>query len=139
MKKAKLFLTLFLVLVSAGIAAAQDPNAKQPTPEEMAEAQADKFNTLLDLEYYQVFLIDSVMKHDFKAMMDEMAEVQKSGASNQETFLVVSDKWMDRVDKAFEKIFTPEQWKKYLKSGYGKEKRKRDKRIADRVPVNTMQ
>jgi hypothetical protein len=139
MKNVKYYLTVLLALVTAGIASAQDPNAKPPTAEEMAEAQADKFSTLLDLEYYQVFLIDSVMVHDFQAMMDEIAEVQKSGASNQESFMVVSDKWMDAVDKAFEKIFTPEQWQKYLKSGYGKEKRKRDKRMAERVPVNKIE
>ena len=36
-------------------------------------------------------------------------------------------------DKEYEKIFTEDQWKRYLKSARGREKRKRDKRMAERA------
>ena len=43
---------------------------------------------------------------------------------------------MAATDEAFEKLFTEEQWTKYMKSVYGKEKKRRDKRMAERGPVS---
>ena len=40
--------------------------------------------------------------------------------------------WLDAIDKEYEKIFDEDQWKRYLKSARGREKRKRDKRMAER-------
>jgi len=99
----------------------------------MAAKEADKLMLLLELEDYQVFLVDSVLQHDMAAMLEEMENVKKSGASNQESYIVVSDKWLDGIDRAYQKIFSEKQWAKYLKSTYGKEKKKRDKRMDART------
>ena len=44
---------------------------------------------------------------------------------------------MAATDEAFERFFTEEQWKKYMKSSYGKEKIRRDKRMSDRIPASS--
>ena len=48
-----------------------------------------------------------------------------------ESYQPMLDKWADFFDRSYEKIFTPEQWKRYLKSAAGKEKKKRDIRMAE--------
>lgn len=90
-----------------------------------------------DLDDVQIFLIDSTLQANYPAMMEELDNIRKSGASNDETYLSASDKWMDLTDRAFEKIFTEKQWARYMKSNYGKEKRKRDKRIEERNSRNS--
>ena len=82
----------------------------------------------------QVFFVDSVLQYNYNAMNDAFVEAKKTGASNADTYQAISDQWMDATDQAFERIFTEEQWKKYLKSTYGKEKQRRDKRISERNP-----
>ena len=69
-------------------------------------------------------------------MVEEITLTRKTGASNDETFQALSDKWMAATDEALEKVFTEEQWQKYLKSAYGKEKKRRDKRMANRISAH---
>ena len=40
----------------------------------------------------------------------------------------IHDKWMEKIDAAYKKIFNPEQWAAYLKSGAAKQQKARDKR-----------
>ena len=87
---------------------------------------------IFKLDEVQVFFVDSILQNNYKGLQEEVNLTRKSGASNTETYQIISDKWMNRTDEALEKIFTKEQWGHYLKSSYGKEKKKRDKRIADR-------
>ena len=97
--------------------------------------QVDNLTNMYKLDDVQVFFVDSILNYNYHAMMDEMQEARKIGASNSETFQAVSDKWMAATDDALEKVFTEDQWRKYMKSSFGKEKKRRDKRIADRGPV----
>ncbi|MDD2594789.1 MAG: hypothetical protein PHD11_03090 [Bacteroidales bacterium] len=134
MKYFRLSCLVCTVLFNVFQMTAQNP-ASQGPPDipDMAAKEADKLMLLLELEDYQVFLVDSVLQHDMAAMLEEMENVKKSGASNQESYIVVSDKWLDGIDRAYQKIFSEKQWAKYLKSTYGKEKKKRDKRMDART------
>lgn len=133
MKIFKYYSLLFLLTLSTVALFAQNPNEqKQPSIPEMAASEADNLTKLFDLEYYQTYLVDSILQANMEPMMAELDNVKQSGASNQESYMTVSDKWLDKIDSAFQKIFTEEQWKRYMKSNYGKEKKKRDKRIAKR-------
>jgi hypothetical protein len=45
-------------------------------------------------------------------------------------YQVVQDKWMEQIDNTYKKIFNPQQWAAYLKSGAGKMQKAREKRKA---------
>lgn len=124
----RLLTAAFLLIPS--LALAQDP--QEPDIDKIIENQLDNLTRSFHLDDVQVFYVDSILQYNYPAMMAEYADTRKTGASNSETYQVISDKWMDATDRALEKVFTEEQWKKYLKSAYGKEKKRRDKRIAER-------
>ena len=131
----RIFQTLLLaatLLLCAPLAQAQEP--QQPNVDEIIAKQVDNLTRTFKLDEVQVFFVDSVLQYNYNAMNDAFVEAKKTGASNADTYQAISDQWMDATDQAFERIFTEEQWKKYLKSTYGKEKQRRDKRISERNP-----
>jgi hypothetical protein len=109
--------------------AAQEPQ-KQPDVYEQAETEADRLQKALDLEDWQVFYVDSTLKHDFPAMMAEYDKLRAAKVSNAMMYQAVHDKWMEQIDATYKKIFTPQQWAAYLKSGAAKAQKARDKRKA---------
>ena len=136
MKKAfsLFFLAGLLLLAGAPRAFAQEP--QEPDIDKIVSNQIENLTKTFKLDEIQIFYVDSILNHNYPAMMDEVNQARKTGASNTETFQIISDKWMAATDEAFEKVFTEQQWQKYLKSTYGKEKKRRDKRISERMPVN---
>lgn len=127
---------VFALMLCSTVVNAQNPNGENEKVDvpEMAAKEADNLAKLFNLDEYQLFRVDSVLQANMAPMMEEMDKVKKSGASIQSSYQVVADKWLDETDRAFEKIFTQEQWTKYMKSAYGKEKKKRDKRMEARIP-----
>ena len=110
---------------------------EQKTPEqqekefrEAIEKEVDRYADNLDLDDWQIFYVDSILVHDYKAMTAEMEELSKAKVSNYDIYTKAQDKWMDKTYAAFEKVFDESQWEKYLKSGAAKEKKARDKRNA---------
>lgn len=118
---------IFAVLVFCMPAFAQEQE-KQPSLEERIEEEADRLQTKLDLEDWQAFYVDSTLKHDLTAMQAEYEKLQKMKVENSNSYQAVQDKWMDAIDASYKKIFTEEQWAKYLKTGVAKEMKKREKR-----------
>ena len=115
------------------LAASVMASAQQEEPldiYERAEAEADRLQRVLDLEDWQVFYVDSTLKHDFPAMMAEFEQLRGAKISNRSMYQDVQDKWMDRIDATYKRIFTPEQWAAYLKSGAAKAQKARAKRKA---------
>ncbi|MDY6278415.1 MAG: hypothetical protein SPL35_08400 [Bacteroidales bacterium] len=108
-------------------ASAQNPE-KQPTPEEVATKETERLERILKLEDWQVFYVDSTLQHDFAALEAEIKGMQQARVGNVDLYMEVRDRWMDQIDNSFKKWFTPEQWKKYLKSGAKKEQKDREKR-----------
>lgn len=121
------FALLFQMILSPGAAAQQQGEADVAM---QAEAEADRLQRTLDLEDWQVFYVDSTLKHDFAAIMAEYAKLQGSKVSNVSLYQYVKDKWMDQIDATYKKIFTEEQWKEYMKTGAGKAIKAREKRKA---------
>lgn len=101
---------------------------KQPSLEERIEEEADRLQTKLDLEDWQAFYVDSTLKHDLTAMQAEYEKLQKMKVENSNSYQAVQDKWMEAIDASYKRIFTAEQWEKYLKTGVAKEMKKREKR-----------
>ena len=120
-----------LVLLSAFCvkAYAQQPQEK-PDLFEQAEMEADRLQRVLDLEDWQVFYVDSTLKHDYQQMIAEYEELQKSKVMNTSMYQAVHDKWMEHIEVTYRRIFDDSQWTAYLKSGAGKAIKAREKRQA---------
>ena len=97
---------------------------------ETLETIIEKYENDYKLESWQVFYLDSILTHDYKALTAEMRSMGKSGVENPDLYQEVQDKWQEQIYNSLSKVFNEEQWAKYLKSGAAKDKKARDKRKA---------
>ena len=118
---------MFMLLALQGEAYAQQ---QQDAPDiyEQAEMEADRLQRILDLEDWQVFYVDSTLKHDLPAMIAESEQLRAAKVGNVSMYQEVRDKWWDQIDATYKRIFTQEQWAAYLKQGAGKAQKARAKR-----------
>lgn len=123
---------LFAAFSTTLAAQAQTADEKKAEKDfyESVEREIDRLTRMLDLEDWQVFYVDSIMTHDYKAMQAEIMELQKQKVSNTDMYIDTQYKWQEKIYNAYEKIFNEEQWAKYLKSGAARDKKTRDKRAA---------
>ena len=129
--KALLLPVLMLAgMLAVSVEASAQEQQKQPDIYEQAETEADRLQRILDLEDWQVFYVDSTLKHDFPAMMAEYDKLRAAKVSNASMYQSVQDKWMEQIDATYKKIFNPQQWAAYLKSGAAKAQKAREKRKA---------
>ncbi len=119
--------TLILALLTAPVLMAQEEE-KPKDVFQQAEEEADRLQRVLDLEDWQVFYVDSTLKHDLPAMMAEYDKLRSSKVSNTSLYIAVQDKWLDTIDASYRKIFSAQQWAAYLKSGAAKAQKARQKR-----------
>ena len=128
----KQFLTLALtILMAAGLQA----YGQAPSAEEREKALFDSIDKtierqtdMMDLADWQIFRIDSMLVHDYKAMTAELEDLDKAKVGNYDIYLRAQDKWMEQIYNGYRKILNDEQWAKYLKQGAAREKKARDKR-----------
>ena len=118
---------MFMLLASQGEASAQQQQ-EAPDIYEQAEMEADRLQRILDLEDWQVFYVDSTLKHDLPAMIEESEQLRAAKVANVSMYQEVRDKWWDQIDATYKKIFTQEQWAAYRKQGAGKAQKARAKR-----------
>ena len=118
---------MFMLLASQGEASAQQQQ-EAPDIYEQAEMEADRLQRVLDLEDWQVFYVDSTLKHDLPAMIAESEQLRAAKVANVSMYQEVRDKWWDQIDATYKKIFTQEQWAAYLKQGAAKAQKARAKR-----------
>lgn len=123
-------LMLFTLMLLPALSADAQEQEEQPDIYEQAEMEADRLQRVLELEDWQVFYVDSTLKHDFPAMMAEYDKLKASKVTNTSLYMVVQDKWMDQIDATYKRIFTEQQWAAYLKSGAAKAQKARAKRKA---------
>jgi hypothetical protein len=124
------FVLAMVLMVSASFDAAaqeQEPE-KAPDVYEQAEMEADRLQKVLDLEDWQVFYVDSTLKHDFPALIADYDKLKASKVTSSAMYQAVQDKWMDQIDATYRKIFNDQQWAAYLKGGAGKAQKAREKR-----------
>lgn len=116
------------MLPVAAYAQEMSPEQQQKKLQETIQAEVDKLEVTLDLEYWQVFYADSVMTNNYLGMYGEVMELSKKKVTNADLYEDIKDKWSEATYQAFQKFLTPEQWDQYLKQGAAREKRARDKR-----------
>ena len=125
----KLMYSLVILLAASPHLMAQEPE-KPMEMWERAEAEADRLQRVLELEDWQVFYVDSTLKHDYQQLMDEAEKLQSSKVSNSSLYIAVQDKWMDKIEASYKRIFNEKQWATYLKTGAAKAQKARAKRRA---------
>ena len=127
-------LLIALAVASTFVSGQQRAVAQEPDRQfelmEKAEAEADRLQRVLNLEDWQVFYVDSTLKHDYPAMLAECDKLQASKVMNSSLYIAVQDKWMEQIDVTYKRIFTEEQWAAYLKSGALRAQKAREKRKA---------
>ena len=119
--------------LSAGLPA-QTQSADEAKAEkefyESVEREIERLTRLLDLDDAQIFYVDSIIVHDYKAMQAEVKDLSDRKVSNVNMYYDVQDKWQENIYEAYHKIFDEDQWAKYLKNGAARDKKARDKRRA---------
>lgn len=123
---------LLLLPVPSG-AQSQQPQTPEEAEKKLMEfidKEVSRLSEQLALEYWQEFYVDSTLTHDYHAMQDEIKGLSEAKVGNVDLYQYVQDKWMDRIDNTYERIFTGEQYSKYLKSGGARRQKDRAKRRA---------
>lgn len=128
-----IFVTLLFATAATFTAGAQNNRQSQTEPdfEKQIKQQVDYFIETYHLDEVQAFRLDTLLQHYLPIYTESVNKLKASGLSMMESYQPTLDKWADFFDSSYEKIFTPEQWKRYLKSTAGKEKKKRDIRMAE--------
>ena len=121
---------LFLCFGTVCFAQQENEPKKELNYDEMAAKQVEEFIDRYKLDDYQAFRIDTLLQHYVPIYNEELKKVRAAGASQAQSYQRVVDFWSDFLDTQYQTIFTEEQWKMYMKSPAGKEKKKRDKRLA---------
>ena len=127
MKQIVFAISIILLFCVPSALRAQD-NKKEPTIEEQAIMGADRLGDLLDLEDWQLFYVDSTLRHDYIEMDAELQALQKSKVSNTDLYVDAQDRWVEQIEKTLQKILDEDQWAKYLQSGAAKAQKAREKR-----------
>ncbi|MCF0165689.1 MAG: hypothetical protein HUJ89_00695 [Bacteroidales bacterium] len=128
----KILFPCLIVLASSFAASAQEPE-KQKSAEEYAYDETERLRKMLDLGPNQTFYVDSILQHDFKCMMDELKKHQEAGVQDINIYNKVRKDWYEKIEAAYEKIFTDDQMYEYrLSRGQVKKDKARSKAIAER-------
>ena len=133
-KSIKIFWIGALLLLPSW-AGAQQPQSEEEELKQMREMidrTVDNYTSLLELDDWQIFYVDSILTHDYEAMRQEVKGMRDAKMTNTDGYQRVQDKWAEQVYNAFQKVFNEEQWAKYLKTGAARDKKSRDKRAAKR-------
>lgn len=121
-------LLLALLLPATGFFAQAQSQKEPPTAEESAAMESERLEKALKLEDWQVFYVDSTLRHDFVGMEAEIKEMQTAKVGNYGLYLRIQDKWFIQIEESFKKFFTEAQWKKFIKSGMSSAHRESFKR-----------
>ena len=108
----------------------QTPEEKEKQLLEFIDKEVKRLSEQLNLEYWQEFYVDSTLTHDYKAMQEEIEDLQKTKVGNTDIYQSVQDKWMQQIDNTYKRFFNEEQWKKYWKQTGQRNQKARDKRKA---------
>ena len=119
---------LFLPSAAKNQQPPQTPEQQEKLFRETVDKEVQRLSDMLNLEYWQEFYVDSILTHDLHARMEEIQSMQKAKVENTDLYMAVSDKWMQKIDDAYKRFFTQEQWDKYWKTTGKRAQKERDKR-----------
>ncbi|MCQ2186675.1 MAG: hypothetical protein MJY92_08165 [Bacteroidales bacterium] len=105
---------------------------KAPTPEEYAETECERLGRVYKLDDWQMFYVDSTLRHDFTVMMEELGKLRKARVENVDLYYSIRDEWNEKIQASYQRIFTEEQWAAYMKQEGARQIKEREKRRAKR-------
>lgn len=121
------FLKIFLcatLFLTAKVAVAQEQQ-QEKSPEEIAAIEVGHWETTLKLSQAQIFYVDSILSHNYKAMFEEIDKMRAMGMQSPETYRTVQGKWVEKNVVAMKNVLDEQQYIEYLKGiGRGKEYKK---------------
>lgn len=133
MNKIRFVLFVALTLLYLPALAQNQPMTPEEEAKQLREGidrEIDRLTLLLDLEDWQVFYVDSTLTNNYQELIAGRDALVKAKVSNADLYFLNADKWNEATYEQFRRIFTDEQWEKYLRSGARKDKKARDKRAA---------
>lgn len=134
MKMRSLLISLLAMLLIAAPAFAQEMTEEEKKSEkelrEFVDKELEKLTSQLKLEYWQEFLVDSIMTHDYTAITREFDKYKKEKIGNTDEYYKVQDKWNDQMYYAIERILDDKQKVLFQKTAIAKAKKQRDKKKA---------
>ena len=95
----KILAASFALLLSPALFAQEQ---EMPSADEMAIMEVEVLEEELELDAAQIFLADSVLRHNYQALMDEFEKMKTSGMQSTNSYKAVSDKWMQKCKDAFQ-------------------------------------
>lgn len=123
------FTSILLILIAITFsinATAQNQEQKEKSPVEIAYEQTEMLREDLNLNHYQVFKVDSILQSNIAGVVKQFEEMKKGGLQNPDSYREIQKRWQDKTESEFEKLFTLEQFERYLKlSGVPSKKRKK--------------
>ena len=117
-----------LPLVFAQNQGPMTPEQKEKQLLEYIDKEVQRLSSLLELEYWQEFYVDSTLTHDLHGRTEEMEELQRSKVANADLYQEIWDRWDEKIVRSYQRFFTDKQWKKYMKNGGARAQKERDKR-----------
>ena len=130
--KHSLAVVVFSLLLALPLAAQQQENLTTEQKErkmyEYIDSETERLTGLLKLDEGQQYYVTMTLTDCLTKYNAELEELGKAGVQNMDLYQMVADKWMDEIDRQYESYFTPEQWKKYLRSGAERARKAREKR-----------
>ena len=133
MKIYRLLHLMAAITLSVFVARAQNqgpltPEQKEKQLMDFVDKEVQRLSTLLELEYWQEFYVDSTLTHDYKAMSEELESMSKAKVENRDLYQNVQDKWAQKIDDSYKRFFTEQQWNKYWKTSGKRAYEARNKR-----------
>ncbi len=113
MKLLNIFTFIFAITFTTALFAQEPPEEK--TPQEYAAIETDRLIEELELNSAQAFYVDSTLQFNYIGVKEEFDNMQKSGMQVSESYKIVREKWNDKTMATFKKIFTEQQYIRYLK------------------------
>ena len=104
------------------------PEQRERKLYEYIDKEVERLTSLLKLDEGQQFYVTMTLTECLQGLQEEMSSLSASGVQNTDIYQQVQDKWMEKIDNDYESYFTPEQWKKYLRSGAERARKARNKR-----------
>ena len=137
MRKTITLLVAFVLCVATFAQEKKTPEQREKEFYEAIEKQVEHMTEQLNLNDAQVFYVDSILTHDYKAMQDEVNNMSAAKMTNTDLYYDVQDKWMEQMYQAMRKVLDDGQWAQYEKSGAARDKKARDKRAAKKLQKTT--
>lgn len=124
-----------LALLACAPAFSQQPTEaeREKQVREYIDKEIEKYENVLELEYWQVFLLDSILTNNIGAMQAEAMQLSAAKVSNTDIYRSVQDKWDEATYQGVRKILDDGQWAKYCKMGAARDKKARDKRATSKL------